>query len=644
MSRLGAPSETVAVHWRELVKDTEFDVKLNTTLGVALIGGMVMAGIGWMALPSLQASRRTVNADAAMQIERARRLLHKFNPILERESLLLDRLATADVDVNVEDPEGLPDAAADFYQEQHETAWKAYQPMDWEDIPPSPARASYGNIERQMRDALANRDKMLDFNDQWLDEAIEAVNQALALQHGDADSRSNTEANRLKSVIHFHQGLTTWLQADAKRQEATEFKQVLADVATRMAGYQAAQTIVEDSGIVEQIRQLGDGEREALDAIAKHKERLTEAEGRIAVLERQLADAKKDGQEAEAEMTSLRDRGVDFADPEGMAKFKTAFMTSERAYRNAHRRIQLLQSGDFTNAKIDRSGDFLNGRYVENGSGRSLTITLGLGHYRREREVLSAEIGVLEDGLADHRAAIDRLEGLRSKLRTDGELASQRVSEAVVAAAAAFDEMNRLDSEAFAFEQDALDDLDQAARSAKLAAGSARTDLSDAGDRLRAVSMEARDKSAFSLRDKERWIGGHITAQVADARLAKSWIYYDRYVAYTRNAVLLEKFGALLQLREADSESERTKASEAHDAGVGEIEQVMTQLRQAHRDSKKHWTFVAQQGAVNHLMAMFGHAEYLADAISSYRNAVTGREDQTPAKPFVTQLNRLEGR
>ena len=166
----------------------------------------------------------------------------------------------------------------------------------------------------------------------------------------------------------------------------------------------------------------------------------------------------------------------------------------------------------------------------------------------------------------------------------------------------------------------------------------------NAGDRLSAVSMEARDKSAFSLRDKTSWIGGHIAAQVADARLAKAWIYYDRYVAYTRNAVLLEKFGDLLQLREADSQSERTKASEAHDSGVKEIEQVMARLKKAHGDSKKHWTFVAQQGAVYHLMAMFGHAEYFADAILSYRNAVTGREDRRPARPFVTQLNRLERR
>ena len=243
-------------------------MKLNTTLGAALFGCMVIAGIGWMALPSLQASQRRVNADAAMQIERARRLLHNFDPILERESLLLDRLAAADVDVDVEAPEGLAESVADFYHEQHGAAWEAYQPMDWESQPPSSVRASYGNIERQMRDAVADREKMIDFNDQWLDEALEAVNQALALQHGDADSRSNTEANRLKSVILFHQGLTTRLQADAKRQEAAEFKQVLADVATRIAGYRAARTIVEDSGIAEQIRRLRDREQEALDIIA----------------------------------------------------------------------------------------------------------------------------------------------------------------------------------------------------------------------------------------------------------------------------------------------------------------------------------------------------------------------------------------
>ncbi|MCH8149710.1 MAG: hypothetical protein IH987_17270 [Planctomycetes bacterium] len=271
-------------------------------------------------------------------------------------------------------------------------------------------------------------------------------------------------------------------------------------------------------------------------------------------------------------------------------------------------------------------------------------MTHGLGHYRGERDVLAAQIGVLERGLVDHRAAIDRLEGLRRKLQTDGELARRAVPEAVATAVDAFDELNRLESEAFAFEQDALDDLDKAARSAKTAAGNARIDLSTAGDRLSKVSLEARDKSAFSLRDKERWVGGHIAAQVADARLAKAWIYYDRFVAYTRNAVLLDKFGELLELQEADSESERTKAAEAHDAGVDEIAQAMAQLKNAHRDSKKHWTFVALQGAVNHLMAMFGHDDYRADAIASYRNAIAGREDQKSARPFLDRLGRLEGK
>ena len=119
--------------------------------------------------------------------------------------------------------------------------------------------------------------------------------------------------------------------------------------------------------------------------------------------------------------------------------------------------------------------------------------------------------------------------------------------------------MTRLESEAFAIEEDALDDLEKAAKTAKLAAGNARSDLSNAGDRLGGVSLEARDKSAFSLRDKERWIGGHILAQVADARLGKAWIHYERYVAHSRNAVVLDKFGEMLQLREADSAMTKEK-------------------------------------------------------------------------------------
>ena len=70
-------------------------------------------------------------------------------------------------------------------------------------------------------------------------------------------------------------------------------------------------------------------------------------------------------------------------------------------------------------------------------------------------------------------------------------------------------------------------------------------------------------------------------------------------------------------------------------------------LERAHRDGERHWTFVAQQAGANYLLALFGHPEYIDDAIQAYDNAIKGREDEKFSEKFATRrdyLMRLKGR
>ena len=197
-------------------------------------------------------------------------------------------------------------------------------------------------------------------------------------------------------------------------------------------------------------------------------------------------------------------------------------------------------------------------------------------------------------------------------------------------------DLDRSDSEAFAVEDEALGLLDKAARTAKQASGFA-------DDWIRDARVRADQSPAFAKRVTDTWMGGHIAAQEADARLIAAWIGFDRFEAYTENAAILEK-AATIAMKEVDPEAETAKASAARTAAVEQITQAMVVLKSAHRKLNEHWTLTAQAAGANYLMTLFGYQDYLADAIESYRNAVKGREDDRIAQPFADRLSRLEGR
>ena len=618
-------------------------MKPNLIIGIVFVGVLVVCGVGWLLVPSLQDPQRRVDAAAAEQVERARRLLHRYNADLTHKSLLLDQLLEVDIDVEVEDPEALAETLADEYQEEHEVAWDAYQPVDWMDGPQE-ARANYGNIVGQIRGGIEARTELLEENEQWLEEALVAVGAALAITEGDASSRAHAEANHLKGIIQFHLGLAQWMQADARRQEAEPYRGELLARAGRVAQLHSAQTLVADSGIDGGIRNLQERAAEAEGALRERRQAHAALGETIASLEDRLSVAQSRAAEAAAAVDRLKATGADLSDPDGADAFARAFAEQDRVYRGAVREIQTLQAGTFPLAQIDRSGDFLTGSYVEDGSSKDLTVEHGLAHYRNEQRVLAAQIRVEEEALEDFRSAIGRLKGMRDGFQVEQDRAARQIPEAIAAAAVAFDELSRIESEAFAIEEETLELLDRAARTSKQAADGARDATNAARERTQSLSPETKERSAFAQRLGNTSIGGHIRAQIADARLAKAWVYHQRHTAHARNAAILAEVAEPLQLKEADIESEQAKAEEAHDAGVEEINLAVAELEKVYRDAGRHWTLVAQEAGAIYMLALFGHPSYTEDAIEAYRSAVRGREEQAAAAPFVSRLDRLENR
>ena len=611
---------------------------------IVVVAAVVLCGIGWTFVPSLQDAQRTVDEEAAVHIERARRLLHQYNASLEYSALLLDQLAEADVDVDIEDPQDLVDYAGEEYQELHEALWESFEPTDWEADPPRPARARYSDLSGQVRDGVEGRDDLIDRNDWLLDEAMTAVDEALAVTSGDASAGSNPEANRLKAMILFQRGLVERIRASVKRAEAPAYRRGLLELAGSVAREQGSQSLVADSGIDEQIGMVRAEIDRSQERLAEQRESLARMDELVEGLESQLATLTSQAESARMELERIRAEGVDFSNPNGAETFERRLMEQDRVYREADRQARTLEAGGFPQAEIDATGDFLRGRYLENGAAGNLTVELGLAHHRVERTIRAGRAGRERQAIDDLRSDLARLEGIREELVHAQARARERVAEAGPLGADAYAELNRVESEAAVTEDDALDLLERSTRLFRQAASSAGQWATDGSERTSDLSAEAQERSAHNTRSGSGWMEGHIAAQAADARLARAWIYYDRFEAYSRDAQTIAAATKLLPLAEADVEVERERAAEARDAGIEEVKEAMSVLERAHKSAERHWTFMAQAAGTTYLMVLFGQNDYLPDTIESYREALQGREDKPFTATLANRLQRLENR
>lgn len=619
-------------------------MKADKMTAIAFAATIGVCGIAWLYLPSLQAGQRKVDAEASLHLERARRLLHQYSADLAYRTLVLDQLRDAEVDVDLADPQALVEGAGDEYQERHAELWKAFEPSDWDHDPPRSVKPSYGNVAGQIREGVKGRTALVAENGKLLKEALNEIEKALSATSGSASASSHFEAGRLKGVIQYHRGLAERVRASLKRAEAEGFRRRLVRLANRGVEWASSKTLVADSGIDEQIRRVNEKAAQAESELNDDRKALAALDSTIGDLEKRLNAAISRADQARAAMEKLEREGVDFSDPKGAETFGKRLIEQDSSYREALREVQSLEAGRLPKADIDAGGDFLKGRYLENGSAANLTIEHGLAHYRNERVVLAAKVEGEQKSVADFRSDLSRIAGIKTASQAAQTDAAQRIAEAAPLAAEAYDELNRVESEAEVAEEAALKLLDQSVSASQQAAGAVDEWTGQARERTQHLSPERKERSAYNARENDDWMNGHIAAQAADARLAKAWIHYDRFVAASQNADVLALVTKTLGLKEADPESERTKAAEARDAGIEEVTKAMDVLQKAHGKTGKHWTLAAQAAGTTYLLALFGQTDYVADAVEGYRNALKNRETEKYTEKLAARLKRLESR
>lgn len=606
----------------------------------ALLVLLIISGAGLYVLSGL-GGQQVFEQEVSLHLERARRILDGYSAELDYQSQLVEQFQNLDLELM--DPDDLSDDALDDYQEIHTRLWENFQPMDWQDNPRK-ARANYNNISGQMEKGRNNRENLLKENQRLLNQALAAVHDAGAVEVGDQSGRDHAEVNRLEALIQYHLALSDRVSASLLRVEAIPYQRMLIEAVQQINAAQPAKTFIADSHIDQQIDQLKEKIEQTRTELIQQRRDLKKHDRTIRDIQSRVSDAQNKSDDARKHMDELIKLGLDFSDPHGAQTFGVQLRQLNQKYRTANSEVQALEAGRYSNAQIDATGDYLNGRYVENGSVHDLTIEHGLNHYQNERRIASDQIDGLQLLLENLLDDATRMESMKDSCAMAEIDAAKKISEARKTANEAWDIMTEIDAEAYDIEDKAIDLLNRSAKTSERAARGVNDWVNDARDQTQGLSPQAQELSAFQMRTNDAWMGGHITAQAADARIVMAWIHYDRYITHTNNARILRVLPDSIRLSDAHAEDELVSATEARDAGAEMIQQASTSLKKAHKDTERHWTLVAQQADAAYLLALFGDESYVDDAIEGYRNAIKGRENQTFVKRIADRLTRLENR
>lgn len=603
-------------------------------------GATLVCLLSWILLPSLQSGERKADSVASEHVERARRMMFDYNPGLAYRSTLLQQLADTDVDVDKLDT--VAENAADEYGEQFTANWAAFTPLDFNQENPRPVKAPPANPGSQIREGIKTRTSLTAANNQLLKDAQEEIDLAITAA---GDSQGVTaEATRLKAVILYQRGLAERVRGGLIRAQADDHRRDLIRAANEAAQWTTGKTLVVDSGVDDQIKKVEGEVANVESQLTAEQKELAALDATVKTTETKIAASRAQADQAREAMEKLQRDGVDFSDPKGSEAFAENLKTLDKTYREAIRLVQSLEAGDMPKAQIDAGGDFLRGRYLENGSPKDITVSPGLARFRDERTILAAVVEGRKQAVADLRSDLQRLEGIRTAGEASQTDAARRIGEALPLAAQAFEEISRVESEAAAVEDAALKLFEEAAKTAQTAAGAIDTWISSARERTQNLAAEVKERSAFAERENDDWMAGHIAAQAADARLERAWIYYDRFASATENVRVLTDAKATLGLNEADPAAEQTKADEARTKGIEEVTKAMETLEKAHRRAEKHWTLTAQAAGTTYLLSLFGNTDYTADAVATYRDALKGRETDKTTEKLAARLKRLEQR
>ena len=642
---------------RERVVDKPF-------LGGIVVAVAVLVGAGaFVMAPRMQGPEDKVLARTSMHTERARRLLHQFSENQERIGALLEALTVsgvgADIDVEklLEEEENRTSVEEEdarlheitrqgagelraleerFLQAAHGEQWQQFQ---------QPVRRRLGSnvaqMTRSLSEGLRERERLVSENRRLLEQALEAVNEALAQTFGDAAGRENVHANRLKAVILYYRAQTRNHEAGFLRQEVARLRAELANLGRQAGGLLREKNLVAASGIDDQIAASERDVAEAQTLLAEITALADTVQADVDEIKSRMADARATANQTRAEMERMEAHGVDLTAPDGFERFAAEFNQLARTYRQAMSELNALESGTLRNARIDSSGDYINGRYVPADDDKPIHIDRGLAGLECDLSGIRLKAVAAGQSVESARALRDSLLTREAEYHDRATRAAARLETLADAASKTHEEFARVYGEVQEAEGLAIDDYSKSARAFTDAARYMATRSGEASAAVAGLSPEALERSPDNAVADDAWLEQQYKVNAADARIDLGRLYYTISEEARRTADVLAALPEAIAPPSVDPADWREKQEETRTKGIDVLHAAYDALQRTRGRLRGHWAFAAEAAAAANLLAMLGEEELRDVAIATYEAVVSGQEDQPHMQAYVNRLSML---
>jgi len=628
--------------------------------GVAIAAAFLLFGAVYFLTPSLQGDQDVVADDVRRQVEEARRLLDKVGENEERLATVLEGLRLAGVeepddeltrDLVEEDRELLVDAEDRLRSILRDLGTRRddlHQRLERAGGEPAPdQRRSFGAGADQMvsaiREGLAARDRLLQENDQLLQQALEAVNRAKQIQRGQAGGADHPIVLRTEGMVLYSLGSAAYRQAHGARERARAWRSELAATLAALDQQSEPTRLVETSGIEPRIEEARENRQQAAAVLQELRDRLAALRRTVLDLETRLAKQQTIADHARDALDKMSAAGLDFADARGLQRFSAMYAAQSKEYREALRRAHVLEFGILDNAVIDASGDFLIGEYVPADGSGTVSPRRGLYHYRAELVELEKQAAAAQEVLDSLDEKIEAMQASRDRLAQRAEEAVTRAAALREAVAGTYDRLTELLAEAGEHEEVAVAKLTRAVTAFRTAEQKGQALGREASEAASAAGPSSGPSPQSILAD-DRWTPASSRARAADAELRLAMLRYEQYRDLNRDTAVLNEAQRLGVEVDQDPEVLAEAAELAHQEGLAAAQSAVDNLLRAGRDMNQHYSITAGIAAGYYLQSLFGLPELLPVAVRNYEAAIEGREDSPFVRTYVERSQQLRKR
>ena len=646
------------------------ELKESTLPAIAVVAVLALAGVAISFVPAMQSSEAKIHQDAGPKLEKARRLLNQYRDNFEvLGSVLADWSATGLQTIALDDEtidellETRRDdlAAADDRIRDHfgqrdtgrseqveERFLKAKFGGAWQSHHQRPARAIGPNLA-QLREAVRSgrdaRDRLIAENAALLAQAERALADAMKLID-EPQGPTFMQAQRLRGMIYYHQGVTAHRDAVRLRRSADKLRSTLASLVAQIDASVIEHILVDPDVLAQRLAEATAADRVATEEIADLENRLTDLRATAEDLHRRSNEQRDRVQTARAEMDRLADRGVDLTAEDGADRFADAYHEQAAIYRTALAAARALELGTLVNARIDDTRDLLHGDYVPADPDRPVTGQRGLRAVEADLHALEQRINAEKARAEKNRAAIVRMTEFRESLARGSIDARARTAALVAEAEQTWTDLMAADDQVRAARDQAIDKLTLGELTFDKSRMLARSWISAASDTVNAITNpEAKKRSSSDLLRRSGELTGYMRSQSADCSYRLGLVYFDRLRDSQRTLDLLDTarlVPGLERLGEDRMAGMEETLEDALENGSDALKAASDGWEQTGQSLHNHWTIAAELAVAMDALARFGDATLLDLAAANYEAAIDGSPDPSFVPAYEKRLKQLQ--